>query len=74
MQHSGLRLRLTRATVLNRDAISHDDTGGRVFFSSTGRTLEADGEIRLLSVGVDIRSATAHLVFSRIVLQKRDSR
>ena len=54
--------------------IEHDDQGGRVFFSSTGRTLEGDDEICLLSVGVDIGSSTSHLVFSRIVLERLDSR
>jgi ethanolamine utilization protein EutA len=54
--------------------INTDDPGGRVFFSSTGRTLEGDDEICLLSVGVDIGSSTSHLVFSRIVLERLDSR
>src|SRR6187397_1262710 len=51
-----------------------EDQGGRVFFSTTGRTLDGDDEIRLLSVGVDIGSSTSHLVFSRIVLERLDSR
>jgi ethanolamine utilization protein EutA (predicted chaperonin) len=51
-----------------------EDQGGRVFFSSTGRTLDADDEVCLLSVGVDIGSSTSHLVFSRIVLERLDSR
>lgn len=51
-----------------------DDPGGRIFFSSTGRTLDGDDEIRLLSVGVDIGSSTSHLVFSRIVLERLDAR
>jgi len=51
-----------------------DDQGGRVFFSSTGRTLEGEDEIVLLTVGVDIGSSTSHLVFSRIVLERLDSR
>ena len=46
---------------------SEEDQGGRVFFSSTGRTLEGDDEICLLSVGVDIGSSTSHLVFSRVL-------
>ncbi|HUZ74087.1 MAG TPA: ethanolamine ammonia-lyase reactivating factor EutA [Stellaceae bacterium] len=50
---------------------SSDD---RVFFSSTGRTLALEDEIRLLSVGVDIGSSTSHLVFSRIVLERLDAR
>jgi ethanolamine utilization protein EutA len=53
---------------------SDDDQGGRIFFSSTGRTLEMDDEICLLSVGVDIGSSTSHLVFSRVVLERLDSR
>ena len=50
------------------------DQGGRVFFSSTGRSLEGEDEIVVLSVGVDIGSSTSHLVFSRIVLERLDSR
>jgi ethanolamine utilization protein EutA (predicted chaperonin) len=48
--------------------------GGRIFFSSTGRTLENEDEIVVLSVGVDIGSSTSHLVFSRILLERHDSR
>jgi len=48
--------------------------GGRVFFSSAGRSLEVEDEIRLTSVGVDIGSSTSHLVFSRIVLERFDNR
>jgi ethanolamine utilization protein EutA len=51
-----------------------DQDGGRVFFSSTGRSLEDDDQIVVLSVGVDIGSSTSHLVFSRIVLERLDSR
>jgi ethanolamine utilization protein EutA len=47
---------------------------GRIYFSSTGRTLEGEDEICILSVGVDIGSSTSHLVFSRIVLERLDSR
>jgi ethanolamine utilization protein EutA len=47
---------------------------GRIFFSSVGRSLEEEDEIRLLSVGVDIGSSTSHLVFSRIVLERTDNR
>jgi ethanolamine utilization protein EutA len=47
---------------------------GRIFFSSIGRSLEEEDEIRLLSVGVDIGSSTSHLVFSRIVLERLDNR
>ena len=49
--------------------------GGRVFFSITGRTFgEEDEIVRSQSVGVDIGSSTSHLVFSRIVLERLDSR
>jgi ethanolamine utilization protein EutA len=54
--------------------MSDEAEGGRIFFSSTGRTLETDDEICLLSVGVDIGSSTSHLVFSRILLERLDSR
>jgi ethanolamine utilization protein EutA len=54
--------------------IETDDDGGRVFFSSTGRSLEGEDELCLLSVGVDIGSSTSHLVFSRIVLERLDAR
>jgi ethanolamine utilization protein EutA len=51
-----------------------DTENGRVYFSSVGRTLEGEDEIVILSVGVDIGSSTSHLVFSRIVLERLDSR
>ncbi len=47
--------------------------GGRIFFSSVGRSLEGEDEITLTSVGVDIGSSTSHLVFSRIVLERLDN-
>jgi ethanolamine utilization protein EutA (predicted chaperonin) len=50
------------------------EEGGRIFFSSTGRSLEIEDEIRLTSVGVDIGSSTSHLVFSRLVLERLDNR
>jgi ethanolamine utilization protein EutA len=53
---------------------SEEAAGGRVFFSSTGRSLVEEDEIVVLSVGVDIGSSTSHLVFSRIVLERLDSR
>src|ERR1700756_1552148 len=56
------------------NAMNDEEQGGRGFFSSTGRTLESDDEVCLLSVGVDIGSSTSHLVFSRIVLDRLDSR
>ena len=54
--------------------IETDESGGRVFFSTTGRSLEGEDKICVLSVGVDIGSSTSHLVFSRIVLERLDSR
>ncbi len=50
------------------------EQGGRIFFSNTGRTFGEDDELCVLSVGVDIGSSTSHLVFSRIVLERLDSR
>ena len=52
-----------------------DEAAAAAFsFSSTGRSLEDEDEILVLSVGVDIGSSTSHLVFSRIVLERLDSR
>jgi ethanolamine utilization protein EutA len=51
-----------------------EEEGGRIFFTSTGRSLVDEDEIVVLSVGVDIGSSTSHLVFSRIVLERLDSR
>ena len=52
----------------------NDEAGGRIFFSNTGRTFGEEDELCVLSVGVDIGSSTSHLVFSRIVLERLDSR
>ncbi|MFL5040718.1 MAG: ethanolamine ammonia-lyase reactivating factor EutA [Xanthobacteraceae bacterium] len=54
--------------------MNQEAEGGRIFFSSTGRTLAEEDEICLLTVGVDIGSSTSHLVFSRIVLERLDAR
>ena len=54
--------------------IERGEDGERIFFSSTGRTLADEDQICVLSVGVDIGSSTSHLVFSRIVLERLDSR
>lgn len=43
------------------------------FFSSHARTLDTEDEIILTSVGVDIGSSTSHLVFSKIVMDRRDN-
>ena len=50
------------------------EAGGRVFFSNVRRSLEFEDEITLVSVGVDIGSSTSHLVFSRLRLERLDSR
>ena len=50
------------------------EEGGRVFFSNVRRSLEFEDEIILVSVGVDIGSSTSHLVFSRLRLERLDSR
>src|SRR5260370_7589313 len=54
--------------------MNDESAGGRFFFPSTGRSLVEEDEIVVLSVGVDIGSSTSHLVFSRIVLERLDSR
>ena len=43
-------------------------------FAGRGRTLNADDELVLTSVGIDIGSATSHLVFSRITMQRVGTR
>jgi len=43
------------------------------FFSGHIRTLDRELEITLTSVGVDIGSSTSHLVFSEIVMERRDN-
>ncbi|WP_041635127.1 ethanolamine ammonia-lyase reactivating factor EutA [Marinobacter sp. BSs20148] len=50
------------------------DAPARRIFSSVGRSLEQEDEIRLTSVGVDIGSSTSHLVFSRIVMEQVGNR
>jgi ethanolamine utilization protein EutA len=50
------------------------EQGGHVYFSSAGRSLEGEDELRLVSVGVDIGSSTSHLVFSRLLLERMDNR
>ncbi len=53
------------------DALS---AGQTTFFSNHARTLDTEDEIVLTSVGVDIGSSTSHLVFSKIVMDRRDNR
>ena len=55
-------------------ALAEPVIGGRVFFSNVRRSLEFEDEIVLVSVGVDIGSSTSHLVFSRLRLERLDSR
>src|SRR5437660_750442 len=54
--------------------MNDENAGGRIFFSIAGRSLVDEDEVVVLSVGVDIGSSTSHLVFSRIVLERLDSR
>src|ERR1700739_2394703 len=54
--------------------MTDDAAGGRIFFSHTGLALTEEDLICVLSVGVDIGSSTSHLAFSRIVLERLDSR
>jgi ethanolamine utilization protein EutA len=54
--------------------MTDESQGGRIFFSSTGRTFGEEDDLCVLSVGVDIGSSTSHLVFSRIMLERLDSR
>lgn len=51
-----------------------EEEGGRIFFSNVGRSMELEDEIVLTSVGIDIGSSTSHLAFSRIVLERLDTR
>ncbi len=51
-----------------------EDEGGRIFFAKPRRAPDRNTEVELFSVGVDIGSATSHLVFSRLVLQRSGSR
>jgi ethanolamine utilization protein EutA len=54
--------------------LSASEQGGRTFFSNRGRSLAVEDVIVLTSVGVDIGSSTTHLAFSRIQLERLDSR
>jgi ethanolamine utilization protein EutA len=58
----------------------NEETGGRIFytgqgrFSSIGRALSEEDQIPVVTVGIDIGSSTSHLVFSRITMERLDSR
>jgi ethanolamine utilization protein EutA len=43
-------------------------------FTADGRAVGDEEELVLTSVGIDIGSSTTHLMFSRLVLKRRDSR
>lgn len=50
------------------------DRHATVGFAGGHRVLNADDELTLTSVGIDIGSATSHLVFSRIVMRRIGAR
>ncbi len=50
------------------------DPGGRIHFSSAGRSLIEEDQIELTSVGVDIGSSTSHFLISTIQLERLDTR
>ncbi len=52
--------------------MTEDDEGGRIVFARSQRNLEDAEKTALTSVGVDIGSATTHLVFSRVLMEQRD--
>jgi ethanolamine utilization protein EutA len=58
----------------------NEPAGGRIFFanrgrfSSSGRALSAEDQIPVITVGIDVGSSTSHLVFSRITMERWDSR
>jgi ethanolamine utilization protein EutA len=43
-------------------------------FTADGRAVGDEDELVLTSVGIDIGSSTTHLMFSRLILKRRDSR
>lgn len=49
------------------------NVGGRIFTAASRSLIEED-EIELVSVGVDIGSSTSHLLFSKITLERSDTR
>lgn len=51
-----------------------EPSGGRIFFSGAERSLVEEDTISLVSAGVDIGSATTHLVLSKIELERLDTR
>jgi ethanolamine utilization protein EutA len=51
-----------------------EDIGGRTFFTNARRSLVDEDEIQLVSVGIDIGSSTSHCAFSRVTLERIDTR
>ena len=51
-----------------------DTIGGRTFFTNARRSLVDEDEIQLVSVGIDIGSSTSHCAFSRVTLERVDTR
>lgn len=50
------------------------DPNEEIRFTATSRALGEEDTIRLVSVGVDIGSATSHIIFSRLELERIDNR
>src|SRR5262249_9957241 len=48
--------------------------GCRLTFTAPGRAMAEEDQIVLTSVGVDISSSTSHLLFSRLQLERQDTR
>lgn len=65
---------MTSSGQMPAEADTDKGLGGRIFFSGAERSLVEEDEIRLTSVGVDIGSSTSHLMFSRITLERLDTR
>jgi ethanolamine utilization protein EutA len=51
-----------------------DEIGGRTFFTNARRSLVDEDEIELVSIGIDIGSSTSHCAFSRVTLERVDTR
>ena len=54
--------------------MTDSDEGGRIVFARSQRNLAETEKTTLTSVGVDIGSATTHLVFSSVLMEQRDGR
>jgi ethanolamine utilization protein EutA len=51
-----------------------EEIGGRTFFTNARRSLVDEDEIQLVSIGIDIGSSTSHCAFSRVTLERVDTR